>query len=689
MVNPTIITSLPLVIVIQLLLSALLHQSGATTLEPSTGDAAGAATGIGWALLEVLGRSSRPSCSLLVLTDPTSSPSDIIKELIEADWPLGMVLLQVVLREANFTSQALALTRLIRYARQIRLLYPCVSLVVLSDDPAFWSTFGELSQSGRLLVWETRVVGVTSMPLAAVRAVAAAYWAYTMMNTLILVRTTRPNYPTRWSVLSHLPFTSHGNHLVQLASIWAPQGLYLLPGRTLFPPKFSNCNSAHSTTHSQVTKFITSKRASHHLCISSPAGSFHRALVNVTALPYKPYWDEEGGGSGLSATKRYSGADRLMLEAMALALNFTIYVLPVETWDQVVTLVEQRVSFVASVVHMILQNRLERFGFTCTYEHSINLAFGMAKPSLMPRWQSLYYPLTDEVWAAILLLVLIMPPVFYLVRGGVGGLRAGAAVLMVFGALMGQPLPRRMSPSSRWRAVLGAWLWFTLIVSVAYRGNLMAFLALPKYPARPEDLVQLVRVVDRITMPSYGSEFLSFLKQSESPSFRAWGDLMTVGVAVVDGLKSSLTKKQAHVDGRRYLELVIAEHFTLADGTTRLYVGREGILPGLNAWPIPHDAPYREAFDRVINAVIEAGLYNKWMGDILTQTRHEAQRKLRQEVQSGATQEATPEGSGGSNQPLTLVHLQGPIFLLLVGLLIACLAFVVEAGLSRLWRRGH
>lgn len=70
--------------------------------------------------------------------------------------------------------------------------------MVLSDDPAFWSTFGELSQSGRLLVWETRVVGVTSMPLAAVRAVAAAHWAYTMMNTLILVRTTRPNYPTRW-----------------------------------------------------------------------------------------------------------------------------------------------------------------------------------------------------------------------------------------------------------------------------------------------------------------------------------------------------------------------------------------------------------------------------------------------------------------------------------------------------------
>lgn len=59
------------------------------------------------------------------------------------------------------------------------------------------------------------------------------------------------------------------------------------------------------------------------------------------------------------------------------------------------------------------------------------------------------------------------------------------------------------------------------------------------------------------------------------------------------------------MDGRRYLEQQIAEHFTREDGGTQLYVGREGLLPGLNAWPIPHNAPYKSAFDRVFQAVQE------------------------------------------------------------------------------------
>ncbi|MPC85205.1 hypothetical protein E2C01_079968 [Portunus trituberculatus] len=59
--------------------------------------------------------------------------------------------------------------------------------------------------------------------------------------------------------------------------------------------------------------------------------SFNGAVVNVTALPYKPYWTEK---EGEAETVVYSGSDRLMLEAMADALNFTIHVLPVATWEE-------------------------------------------------------------------------------------------------------------------------------------------------------------------------------------------------------------------------------------------------------------------------------------------------------------------------------------------------------------------
>lgn len=53
------------------------------------------------------------------------------------------------------------------------------------------------------------------------------------------------------------------------------------------------------------------------------------------------------------------------------------------------------------------------------------------------------------------------------------------------------------------------------------------------------------------------------------------------------------------------MEQMTARHFTLPDGNTQLYVGRESILPGISAWPIPHDAPYRYQLDRLMMVVVE------------------------------------------------------------------------------------
>lgn len=50
---------------------------------------------------------------------------------------------------------------------------------------------------------------------------------------------------------------------------------------------------------------------------------------------------------------------------------------------------------------------------------------------------------------------------------------------------------------------------------------------------------------------------------------------------------------------------MVAEHFTEVDGSNKIYVGRNGVLPGLNAWPMPLDAPYKPDFDFVIVAVQE------------------------------------------------------------------------------------
>jgi len=65
------------------------------------------------------------------------------------------------------------------------------------------------------------------------------------------------------------------------------------------------------------------------------------------------------------------------------------------------------------------------------------------------------------------------------------------------------------------------------------------------------------------------------------------------------------TSRSAHIDPSRYQQLVIAEQFTEIDGSTRIYIAQESITPGLSAWPVPHDAPYQQVFNKWIQAVLE------------------------------------------------------------------------------------
>lgn len=59
-----------------------------------------------------------------------------------------------------------------------------VMVVVLSDDPAFLAAFAEVSDHGRLMVWETRLLVVTRLAIPHVRALLQDYWTFSMMNTM-------------------------------------------------------------------------------------------------------------------------------------------------------------------------------------------------------------------------------------------------------------------------------------------------------------------------------------------------------------------------------------------------------------------------------------------------------------------------------------------------------------------------
>lgn len=73
-----------------------------------------------------------------------------------------------------------------------------------------------------------------------------------------------------------------------------------------------------------------------------------------------------------------------------------------------------REATIRPIILPIMPHIVEEFEITFFVEPS-TLAFAMAKPTLEPNWQSLYYPLQLEVWGAVIITVVLVFVILYLV----------------------------------------------------------------------------------------------------------------------------------------------------------------------------------------------------------------------------------------------------------------------------------
>ncbi|XP_068250505.1 ionotropic receptor 93a-like [Palaemon carinicauda] len=369
-----------------------------------------------------------------------------------------------------------------------------------------------------------------------------------------------------------------------------------------------------------------------------------------------------------------------MLETMSQFLNFSIKFIPTKSWEEVIQLVKERVSFMSPMKLAIMPHLLKELDFTVPIEPA-TLTFSMAKPILKPRWQSLYYPLKDDVWASILAMMIVMPAVFILITNK---RRPSRTILQVTGSLLAQNFSGHIPERNSGRLLVGAWLVFAFILGTAYRGNLTAFLTIPKYPPRAETLPQLLAKNAKVAMPPDAVDFYNGFKQSPSSEFRTLSERVTFVDSFKEGLGLAETSNSAYMYERRFMELMIARHFTPLRAASRLYVARQNVWPGYSAWPVIRDAPFKPVVDRCIQAFNEAGLIDKW-GDMVVEEARRISRKkkrlhqLEEETETNNNEEKEADDDKGSaSQALTIVHMQGPLFLLLLGLAVAGLVFAIE-----------
>ncbi|XP_063889396.1 glutamate receptor ionotropic, delta-1-like [Scylla paramamosain] len=524
----------------------------------------------------------------------------------------------------------------------MRLMSWCTLVVVFSDNPTFLSVFAEMADEGRLMVWETRLLVITRIPLSNLQDLLQNYWTFSMMNTMFLKLNTSSG-ENHCQIYVHMPYSPAGSQVVQLASLKSGHTLVNIKERTLFPEKFNN---------------------------------FYGMKINLTWVPTRPYWNpvKQPGPNGTEVMS-FTGREYLLMQSFAMIFNFTLNPLPWEGWPPVMRRLRTREAFLWPANLPILPHMLKQYDFSIFLERS-TLGFTMAKPSIKPSWQSLYHPLRIEVWILILPTV-IMVYIALMVMNQTGrekGPDAWIVMKQVLGTLLDEAIPGELPLRSTTRVVLTAWLLFSFIVGTVYRSNLTASLTIPKYPPRIETFSGLVEAETKILVVEYMDMFYNNFRQSTSEVLRTIAARMEIVPNEVIGISRCLTENAAYLFERLFMEVKIDEHFTDLDETTPFYVTQGSLLADLSAFLMIRDAPFKPNFDYVLITFHGAGIIQKLHSDSVGLIRRQNREKRRREK---TTVIKKPEEK---IKALTLVHMQGPFLLYLVCTIVSLVSFCSEVS---------
>ncbi|XP_071524499.1 probable glutamate receptor [Panulirus ornatus] len=543
---------------------------------------------------------SRHSCSVMLLTDGSTSPSTIskVKGRLHAPWGVAVFEAAAADRESNGTQAQLS--RVVGQARRLRQLSWCVTVVVVSDDPAFLAAFAEWSLKGRLLVWSTRLLVVTRLPLPELQDL---HGVLSSRNAMLLLVQDTPQSP-RCSVYVYHPYSPWGSHGFLVAS-WTPHwGLSLTTHLPLFPDKFS--------------KFLVAPD----LVVSVIVMANHNA--EVIHDPEAP------GGRRLL----YAGPIANVVEYLSRGLNFTYtYVIPHDrtfgtrgingSWTGMLGMVKRKEADIAIGPFSITSTRFEAvdFSWPLWYDSSRILA-SRGRPEVDP-WGFLL-PLAPLVWVTILTALVVVPAVtsllsscFLLEASSWSGWLSDTYRLFCI------LLQQTVSVAADWwsweRLVLGVWMMMTLVLTRSYSGNLMSLLAVRHIPQPFQTLREVIEEPSTVMIWQSNSINAEYLRVVESGIIREVADLESEGRVLYRtqreyrSILDRLVVAGHHVliDVDITLRNLMAKDFT-QKGDCVFYTSRESILPFSSSIISQKDNPILPAMRKRVIALTESGIFEQW-----------------------------------------------------------------------------
>ncbi|KAK4295488.1 hypothetical protein Pmani_031957 [Petrolisthes manimaculis] len=337
------------------------------------------------------------------------------------------------------------------------------------------------------------------------------------------------------------------------------------------------------------------------------------------------------------------------------------------------------------------------------------------KPRPLPRYLALVAPFSGEVWLALVVVMVWVGLVYWVlawVREGIpcGEVRGThtthlgltSAIFHTIALLLAEP-SFKMPSALTTQMVVGWWCMFGLLMTATYKSSLIAYLSVPGrgLPVDSfEDLVQGGGGGGGGTgwtwglEPTYGAEW-EWFKSSSSPLLQS----IFQGIEVLETeahLTRVLSGRHALLTWLYYIRTIIASRYTDTRGYTPLHTSRTQYYVSTGyGWGFRKGAPFLRRVDKVVQRLLETGLVNHWLTQLIEESARDARMNNNidnkaEEGSQGGTKEteddSDDDGGGGDESSvvvLSLDHLQGALYILLLGCLVGLVALAGELSLYR------
>ncbi|CAL4058641.1 unnamed protein product, partial [Meganyctiphanes norvegica] len=380
---------------------------------------------------------------------------------------------------------------------------------------------------------------------------------------------------------------------------------------------------------------------------------------------------------------KHDGLEVQLMMAIASSLNFTYNIATPKDGDKWGSLKadgyfsgamgeairgEADISFAN---YFITTTRLKLMSMTRPYMIDYT-CFIMPMPSPLPQYTAVVWPFQSSTWIAIVCCFIILPP--FLSIMATRELHRhfhslGNNILYVFGIFMNEAQDILPQSASLRLLVIMSWI-FAVVVAVAYKSSLMAFLMVPS-PAKPVNTMEELLVSGLKWGVRNRGGWDVWFRFSLDPISQQ----IAAGFEFVNGIDGGIARVLegdfAFMNSGNYLRYLVASSFTDEYGQAELHIAKECYVPFRIGLGMPKDSVYTARFDDVIGRMVEAGMVTRWFNTLVDkakQRQRETAKKKREE--KGVVVEDT--------LALGLHHMQGPFILLSIGYLLGVTAMVIE-----------